>query len=234
MTRHADPPPPTRAAVARALDQAVLKPEATGVDLVRQAAACVELGVGCLCVRSVDVAAAARLLAGTPVVVASVIAFPHGAARPEVKAREAALAIADGGRELDMVMNLGACLSGDHAAVRADIAAVVREARPARALVKVILETCHLTATQIATACRLAEEAGADFVKTSTGFGPGGATPEAVQVMLDTVGDRRGVKASGGIRTWDAAVRYLRMGCSRLGVGDAAGILAGRPADPGS
>ena len=234
MTRDAAMPSLTPAAVARAMDHAVLKPEYTGADLARHAAVCVELGVGCLCVRSVDVAAASRLLAGTPVVVASVVGFPHGAQRPEVKAREAALAIADGARELDMVMAIGGFLSGDHAAVRDDIAAVVREARPARAVVKVILETCLLSGVQIAAACRLAEEAGADFVKTSTGFGPGGATPEAVRVMLDTVGGRLGVKASGGIRTWDAAVRSLEMGGTRIGVGDAAGILAGRPTGAGS
>jgi deoxyribose-phosphate aldolase len=100
----------------------------------------------------------------------------------------------------------------------------------------VILETCYLTLAEIATACRLAESAGADFVKTSTGFGvkasgPTGATPEAVQVMLDTVGGRLQVKASGGIRTWDDAVRYLDMGCTRIGVGDAAAILDGGPAE---
>lgn len=225
---------PTTASVARMLDHAVLKPELTAADLARHARMCIDRGVGCLCVRSCDVAAAARLVAGTPVVVAAVIGFPHGAQRPEVKALEARLAIADGARELDMVINVGALRSGDQAAVRDDIAAVVAEARPHRVLVKVILETCLLTTEQIVAACRLAEEAGADFVKTSTGFGAGGATPEAVRTMLDAVGGRLGVKASGGIRTWEDAVRYLDMGCTRLGVGDAAGILAGRPAAPGT
>jgi deoxyribose-phosphate aldolase len=173
-------------------------------------------------------------VAGTPVVVAAVVGFPHGAQRPEVKALEARLAIADGARELDMVQNVGALRSGDQPAVRDDIAAVVAEARPHGVLVKVILETCFLTPAQIVAACRLAEEAGADFVKTSTGFGAGGATPDAVRTMLDAVGGRLGVKASGGIRSWDDAVRYLDMGCTRLGVGDAAGILDGRPADPGT
>jgi len=219
----------TTASVPRMLDHAVLKPEFTAADLARHARMCIDRGVGCLCVRSCDVAAAARLVAGTPVVVAAVIGFPHGAQRPEVKAVEARLAIADGARELDMVLNVGALRSGDHAAVRADIAAVVAEARPHGVLVKVILETCLLSSAQIVAACRLAEEAGADFVKTSTGFGAGGATPEAVRTMLDAVGGRLGVKASGGIRTWEEAVRYLDMGCTRLGVGDAAGILAGRP-----
>lgn len=224
----------TTASVARMLDHAVLKPEFTAADLARNARMCIDRGVGCLCVRSCDAAAAARLVADTPVVVAAVIGFPHGAQRPEVKALEARLAIADGARELDMVLNVGRLRSGDQAAVRADIAAVVAEARPHRVLVKVILETCLLSSDQIVAACRLAEEAGADFVKTSTGFGAGGATPEAVRTMLDAVGGRLGVKAAGGIRSWEEAVRYLDMGCTRLGVGDAAGILDGRPAAPGA
>lgn len=225
----------TVAEVARTLDHAVLKPEYSRADLAEHAAMCVSRGVGCLCVRSCDVAVAARLVAGSPVVVAAVIGFPHGAQRPEVKALESRLAIADGARELDMVMNVGALQSGDDAAVRAEIAAVVAEAKPKGVVVKVILETCYLSPEQMAQACRLAESAGADFVKTSTGFGvkpggPTGATPEAVRVMLDTVGGRLQVKASGGIRTWDDAVRYLDMGCTRIGVGDAAAILDGGPA----
>lgn len=225
----------TIADVARVLDHAVLKPEYSAADLGQHAAMCVDRGVGCLCVRSADVAEAVRLVAGSPVVVAAVIGFPHGAVRPEVKALEARLAIADGARELDMVLNVGALKSGRHDLVRDDIAAVVAEAKPAGGIVKVILETCYLTPDEIRTACRLAEEAGADFVKTSTGFGvkasgPTGATPEAVRIMLDAVGGRLEVKASGGIRTWDDAVAYLDMGCTRLGVGDAAAILDGRPA----
>ena len=228
--------PRTVADVARVLDHAVLKPELTAADLARHAAMCVSRGVGCLCVRSCDAAEAVRLVANSPVVVAAVIGFPHGAQRPEVKALEARLAIADGARELDMVMNVGAFLSGREVAVRDDIAAVVAEARTQDVIVKVILETCYLPVERIAAACRLAEEAGADFVKTSTGFGmkpsgPTGATPEAVQIMLDAVGGRVQVKASGGIRTWAEAIRYLDMGCTRLGVGDAPAILDGRPVD---
>jgi deoxyribose-phosphate aldolase len=213
--------------VAALLDHAVLKPNFTAADLAAQAAMCVDRGVGCLCVRPCDVAAAARHVAGSPVVVASVIGFPHGSHRSETKALESRLAIADGARELDMVLAIGALLSGDESRVRDDIAAVVAEARPHGALVKVIFETCYLAPAQIATACRLSEEAGADFVKTSTGFGTAGATPETVRLMLDAVGGRLGVKASGGIRTWDDAVMYLDMGCKRLGVGDAATILDG-------
>ncbi len=228
-------PARTVADVAKTLDHAVLKPDYTAADLAAHAAMCVARGVGCICVRSVDVAAAMGLVAGSPVVVASVVGFPHGACPAAVKALESRLAIDAGARELDMVINVGALKSGDERTVRADIAAVVAEAKPRGVLVKVILETCYLTPAEIATACRLAEEAGADFVKTSTGFGvksggPTGATPEAVRIMLDAVAGRLQVKASGGIRSWDEAVAYLDMGCARLGVGDAAAILDGRPA----
>jgi deoxyribose-phosphate aldolase len=216
--------------VAAMLDHAVLKPTFTSADLAAHAAMCVSRGVGCLCVRPADVAAAVRHVAGSPVVVASVIGFPHGSHRAETKALESRLAIADGAQELDMVIALGPLLSGHESRVRDDIAAVVAAARPHGALVKVIFETCYLTPAQIVTACRLSEEAGADFVKTSTGFGTAGATPEAVRLMLDAVGGRLGVKASGGIRTWADAVMYLDMGCTRLGVGDAAAILDGSTA----
>jgi len=216
--------------VAALLDHAVLKPNFTAADLAAHAAMCVARGVGCLCVRPADVAAAVGHVAGSPVVVASVIGFPHGSHRPETKALESRLAIADGAKELDMVIALGPLLSGDESRVLEDIGAVVAAARPYGVLVKVIFETCYLTPAQIVTACRLAEEAGANFVKTSTGFGTTGATPEAVRLMLDTVGGRLGVKASGGIRTWDDAVMYLDMGCTRLGVGDAAAILDGSTA----
>jgi deoxyribose-phosphate aldolase len=217
--------------VALRLDHAVLKPQATRADLEAAAAMCRERGVGCLCVRPADVAIAASLLAGSEVAVASVVGFPHGSHRSDVKAFEAARAIEDGAVELDMVMNVGGFLSGDHGLARRDIAAVVAEARaaPREVLVKVILETCLLSLDEVATACLVAEEAGADYVKTSTGFSEHGATPEAVVTMLEAVGGRLGVKASGGIRTWEACVRYLEMGCGRIGVGDAAAILAGCP-----
>lgn len=215
------------AVVAKRLDHAVLKPTHTDGDLCAAARMCVERGVGCLCVQSCDVAEASTLVGSSGVVVASVVGFPHGNCRPEVKALEAALAIEDGAREIDMVINLTALLSGRLSDVERDIQAVVAMARPAGALVKVILETCLLPPEQIAGACRIAESAGADFVKTSTGFAGGGATHEAVAIMLATVGGRLGVKASGGIRTWDECVAYLEQGCTRIGTGDAAAILDG-------
>ena len=223
----------TVAQVARLLDHAVLRPEYTTGDLAAHATMCVDRGVGCVCVRPCDVKETVRLVGGSPVAVASVIGFPHGSQRSETKALEARLAIGDGARELDMVMNIGRFLSGGDDAVRDDIAAVVAVAKPHGVLVKVILEICYLSPDGIEAACRLAESAGADFVKTSTGFGPGGATPEGVRRMLDTVGGRMGVKASGGIRTWSDALTYLSMGCTRLGVGDAALILGAAPCDAG-
>ena len=136
------------------------------------------------------------------------------------------MAIEDGARELDMVMNIGKFLSGDDVYVQRDIEAVVAEARRhPGVLVKVILETCHLTQEQIAKACQLAQAAGADFVKTSTGYGDDGATPEAVAVMIRTVGGSMGIKPSGGIRTYEAACRYLDMGVQRLGVAATKDVL---------
>ncbi len=217
----------TRAQVAGRIDHAVLKPEQTAADVIDHASMCRARGVGALCVRPSDAALAARELAGSACRVCVVVGFPHGAARPEVKALEARLAIEDGAAELDMVMNIGRLKSGGHDAVRDDIAAVVGVARPVGVLVKVILETCLLTPSEIVAACRLARDAGADFVKTSTGFSGDGATPAVVALMLQTVGDTMQVKASGGIRDWETAVAYLEQGCARLGIGSTETVLDG-------
>ncbi|MCX5685389.1 MAG: deoxyribose-phosphate aldolase [Planctomycetota bacterium] len=212
------------------MDHAVLKPFAKAEDVVKACKMCRARGVGNLCVRPSDAALAARQLAGSETTVSVVVGFPHGSNRSETKALEARLALDDGAVELDMVMNIGQFLSGNEDVVRKDIEAVVAVAKPRKALVKVILETCWLTPDQIARACKLAEAAGADFVKTSTGFGDGPATPEAVAVMLKTVGKTMGVKASGGVRTWETAVGYLKQGCRRLGVASSEAILDGGPA----
>jgi deoxyribose-phosphate aldolase len=213
--------------VARLIDHAVLKPDATDDDIRRHADMCRRRGVGCMCVRPTDIRLAVQALADAACKVGGVVGFPHGSSRSEAKALEARLAIEDGARELDMVMNIGRFLSGDDDHVRNDIAAVVAEAKPHGVLVKVILESCYLDADGIARACRLAEAAGADFVKTSTGFANGGATPDAIRVMLDTVGGRLGVKASGGIRSWEDAIGYLDQGCTRLGIGATETVLDG-------
>ena len=213
--------------VAKRLDHAVLRPHATDRDLAEAAAMCAVRGVGCLCVRPTDVARAAQLVAGSDVIVASVVGFPHGSHLPQAKVAEAGLAIEDGAGELDMVMQIGAFLSGRHADVLADIAAIVTCARPHGVLVKVILETCYLTLDEVAIACRLAEEAGADMVKTSTGFGTGGATIEVVETMLRTVGGRLGVKASGGVRTTEDAKKMLEAGADRIGASASVAIVTG-------
>jgi len=219
----------TKTDVAKLIDHAVLKPTATCADVRRAARMCSARGVGCLCVRPCDAALASAELKGSSCRVCVVIGFPHGAHRPEAKALETRLAIADGAAEVDMVMNIGRFLSGELEAVKKDIEAVVAEAKPHKVLVKVILETCYLTPDQIAQACRIAQSAGADFVKTSTGFGDGPATPEAVEIMVKTAGSTMGVKASGGIKTWNAAVAYLDQGCTRLGIGATEAVLDGAP-----
>jgi len=207
----------TKEQVAKTIDHAALKPNMTDADVVEACELGKKYGVASVCVRPTDVATAARELEGSGVPASAVIGFPHGAHRPETKALEAKLAIADGAKELDMVMNVGKFLSGDRELVHWEIAGVVAEAKPHGAIVKVILETCYLTLAQVAEACRIARDAGADFVKTSTGFGDGGATPEVIAVMVETVGDSMGVKASGGVRTYATAVGYLQQGCKRLG-----------------
>jgi len=208
----------TKEQVAKTIDHAALKPQLTDADIVAACELGKKYGVASVCVRPSDVALAAKELAGSGVPASVVIGFPHGAHRPETKALEAKLAIADGAKELDMVMNVGKFLTGDFEWVARDIAGVVAEAKAAGdVLVKVILETCYLSDEQIARACEIARDAGANFVKTSTGFGDGPATPEAIDVMMKTVGDVMGVKASGGVRTYETAVGYLEQGCKRLG-----------------
>jgi deoxyribose-phosphate aldolase len=219
----------TRQQVARTMDHSILKPMLTDADVVAGCRLAREYGVISVCARPTDVALVARELAGSDTRAACVIGFPHGAHRPEVKALEARLALDDGAVELDMVMNIGKFLSGDYDLVQRDIAAVVAEARPRGALVKVILETCCLSPEQVVVACKLAEATGADFVKTSTGFADGGATSETIAIMIETVGGTMGVKASGGVRSYETAVRYLDQGCKRLGVVQTKAILDAAP-----
>lgn len=190
----------------------------TDIDLQRAVERCKAQGVGTLCVRPSDVALAKALLRETNTRLCAVVGFPHGSSRLEVKALEARLALLDGAVELDMVMNLGRFLSRDYDLVIRDIAAVVAEARPVGALVKVIIETCLLTRSQILLACDLSIEAGADFVKTSTGFNGEGATHEGIGTMLQMCVGRAQIKASGGIRKWEDALKFVEMGVTRLGV----------------
>lgn len=213
--------------VAAAIDHAVLKPNQTEADVRSNAEMCIAKKVASMCVRPCDIKLTASLLQGSDVMVSTVLSFPHGADSTAVKAVQAKQAVADGAQEIDMVMNIGQFLSGNLDAVLDDIKAVVDVAHEHDVSVKVIQESCFLTLEEVATACELSLQAGADFVKTSTGFGTSSATPEIIEVMVKTVGGQMGVKASGGIRTWEQAVGYLEQGATRLGIGATETVLSG-------
>lgn len=215
----------TRSELARLLDHSVLKPESTAHDIAAGADVVREWSIGYYCVQPCWVALAADLLGGTTAQIVSVAGFPHGCDRPDAKARAAELAIGEGAREIDMVINLGALRSGDPVTVAADIAAVVRAAQGFP--VKVILETAALTDSEKRLACQLAVDVGVAFVKTSTGFHPsGGATVADVRLLREVVGSKMGVKASGGIRNLADTQAMLAAGANRIGTSGSAAILA--------
>ena len=218
---------PTRAQLAALVDHTLLKPEATDADVAALVAEAVELGVYAVCVSPSMVPAAVE---SGGVRVAAVAGFPSGKHVSAVKAHEAAHAVASGASEIDMVIDVGAALAGAVDEVRSDIEAV-RVAVP-EAVLKVIVESAALLSLAdgrtLAAVCRAAEDAGADFVKTSTGFHPaGGASVRAVALMAEAVGGRLGVKASGGIRTADDAVAMLDAGATRLGLSGTRAVLDG-------
>ena len=216
-------PPSTARDLARLVDHTLLAPDATTAQV---RAACddgLRLGVAAVCVAPPFVPVAAEVLAGSDVAVCTVVGFPHGTHTPEVKAAETRQAVAAGASEIDMVLFRAPLHAGDDEAVRRDVRAVVEAA--GAAAVKVILETAALTGDEIDRACRLAAAAGARFVKTSTGFGPGGATVEAVRRMRAAVPADVGVKASGGIRDARTALALVEAGANRLGASRTAAIL---------
>lgn len=221
----------TKEQVAKTIDHAVLKPDQTIADLEANAKMCVENGVFSMCVKPCDIKVAKQLLKNSDVKVSCVLSFPHGADATPVKAFQAKQAIEDGTDEIDMVMNIGRFLSGDYDYVLEDIKAVVEVAHQHNILVKVIQESGFLSPEQIAKACELSEKAGADFVKTSTGFGPGGAKPEYIDIMVKTVGKTMQIKPSGGIRDWETAVALLEQGADRLGIGSTEAVLKGGKAE---
>lgn len=186
-----------------------------------------QYGFAAVCVAPIWAGLAAEQLAGGPVRVVTVIGFPHGNTFSEAKALEARRSMEQGAREFDMVMQIGALKSGEDERVLEDISAVVDAVRAApQALVKVILETALLSDEEIMRACRLAERAGADFVKTSTGFAAHGARVEQIALMKSVVGDRLGIKASGGIRTLEIAMAMLQAGADRIGASASVGIVS--------
>lgn len=213
----------TRGELAKLIDHAVLHPAHTAEDVRAGAEIAREFAIATLIVKPCHVALAADLLAGSGVAVGVAIGFPHGGHVPEAKAYETRLARAQGAREFDMVINLGALVGGEDDLVRREIAMVVEAA--AGGVVKVILETAYLTDAQKVRGCRLAEEAGAHFVKTSTGFGPRGATVEDVRLLRQSVSTKVGVKAAGGIRTLADALRMVQAGASRIGTSSTRTIL---------
>lgn len=215
----------TRAQIAKTLDHSVLKPEVTSADIAAGAAIAIRHDTASYCVQGVNVALAAKLLSGSNVPVCATVGFPHGAITSEAKAFEASQATKNGATEVDMVINVGALIAGDEAAVESEIRAVADAAHAGGAHLKVILETALLKAEQIVRGCELSEKAGADYVKTSTGFASAGATLENVRLMKQTVGDRLRVKASGGVRTVDQVIDFIEAGVSRCGTSNAEAIL---------
>ena len=217
---------PSRADVAARIDHPLLRPEAPAPEVARLCTEARTMAVVAVCVSSSMVATAARELAGSAVAVASVVGFPSGAHPSGVKASEALSAVADGASELDMVIDLGAAAAGRWDRVAADVAAV-RAAAPRPVVLKVIVESGLWAGPELTAACAAAVSAGADFVKTSTGYHPsGGATIEAVSTMSGAVGPGVGVKASGGIHTAAQALAFLVAGATRLGMSRTASVLA--------
>lgn len=221
----------TRDELAALVDHTLLKTDATPADITALIEEGRELGVFSICISPsmLDAATDRGNLA-----LATVCGFPSGKHTPGVKAAEAAGAVAAGADEVDMVIDIGMLRAGNPAGVEDDIR-TVREAMPGDALLKVIIESAALTDDEIVAACQAAERAGAQFVKTSTGFHPaGGASVHAVQLMADTVGDRLGVKASGGIRTWADAVAMVEAGATRLGLSGTRAVLDGADEQTGT
>jgi deoxyribose-phosphate aldolase len=217
-----------RQTLAGYLDHTLLRPEASFADVVATCGEANDLGVAAVCLSPSRLPLPAGLL-DPGIGLAVVCGFPSGAHHPSVKAAEAAAAADDGATEVDMVIDLGRASDGDWAAVAAEVAAV-REALDGRARLKVIIESAALDQAAIVAACQAAEEGGADYVKTSTGFHPsGGASVEAVRLMADTVGGRLGVKASGGIRTAADAIAMVEAGATRIGCSASRAILDGLP-----
>lgn len=212
--------------IASMIDHTLLKPEATAEQVDKLCQEALKCTFASVCVNPSNVAQCHKLLKGSPVKVCTVIGFPLGATTPTTKAMETRDAIANGAQEVDMVINVGALKSGDYDLVSRDIKAVV-DAAQGKAIVKVILETALLTDEEKVKGCLLAKYAGADFVKTSTGFGPGGATVKDIALMRATVGPDMGVKASGGIRDYETAQTMVQAGANRIGASASVAIAKG-------
>jgi deoxyribose-phosphate aldolase len=216
------------AEMAQYIDHTLLKPDATLDALAQLGAEAISYGFKAVCVNSGHVAYMAGKLQGAGVAVCTVVGFPLGAMQTRAKAFEAENAVAEGAAELDMVLNIGALKSGDLKTVEADIKAV-RKVAESQSVLKVIIETGLLTTDEKIKACEITKNAGADFVKTSTGFSGGGATVEDVALMREVVGQKMGVKASGGIKDWSTAVAMVKAGANRIGTSSGIVIVENAP-----
>jgi deoxyribose-phosphate aldolase len=216
----------TKEQLAKLIDHTLLKPDATKDDINRLCEEAKKYGFWSVCVNPTYVSLATEILAETDVKVCSVVGFPLGANTPEVKALEAERAVNDGASEIDMVINIGALKSGHYELVEEDIRKVVERAKARRdTVVKVIIEAGLLTEDEKVLACRLVKESGADFVKTSTGLNAPGATVHDVKLMRSVVGSDFGVKASGGIRTYHDAAKFVEAGANRIGTSSGVAII---------
>jgi deoxyribose-phosphate aldolase len=218
--------------LAGMIDHTLLKPDATPEQVRQLCQEAIKYNFASVCVNSAYVRLCAELLQGSTVKVCTVVGFPLGANIPEVKAFEAEMSIAQGATEIDMVQNIGALKARDDELVRRDIQGVVWVCHSAGVLVKVILETSLLSSEEKARACLLAKEAGADFVKTSTGFMGGGASVEDIALMRKIVGPDIGVKASGGVKTLEDALKMVKAGANRIGASAGVNIVQEQPGGP--
>lgn len=217
--------------IAEYIDHTLLKPQAGKAELDKLCAEAIEYGFAAVCVNPINVAYCANKLKDSDVKLASVIGFPLGASLPGVKEFETIRALLDGANEFDMVINIGALKDADDDAVLEDIRTVVNAAEGKT--VKVIIETCLLTDEEKVRACRLAKQAGARFVKTSTGFSSGGATLDDIRLMKKTVGASMEVKASGGVRTYEDALAMIEAGATRIGTSSGIAIVNGENGESG-
>lgn len=215
------------------IDHTLLKPDATPAQIDELCDEAVQFGFAAVCVNPVWVRRAAARVKGSGVKVASVVGFPLGAHAPEIKALETRRALRDGAREIDMVINIGALKAGDHELVRKDIARVTEACREVGAACKVIIEAALLSDEEKVIASRLAQQAKADFVKTSTGFGPGGAQVFDVGLMREAVGPAMGIKAAGGIKTAEQVKEFIAAGATRIGASAGVEIVSDKEADSG-
>ena len=216
--------------LARLIDHTLLKPAATLEQVAQLCDEAIEYGFGAVCINPIYVRFAAQRLTGTGVAVCNVVGFPLGATTTAAKVYETQRAIEDGSGEVDMVIHMGALKGGDVAAVQADVAAVAAACHDGGALLKVIIEAVLLTDDEKVAACRAAQAAGADFVKTSTGFAGGGATVADVRLMRETVGPNVGVKAAGGIGSYADALAMIEAGANRIGASRSIQIVMQAPA----